>query len=107
LDSMSIKVPDKKDLIKIDTGDKENPLEIRRELLEKVKNRAGVEMWKYTYWKVFTSHKNYKISEPQELERILKSMNSPDVGLIMIGDSFINKREVKAIDKKIGYKEIK
>ena len=79
---------------------------IRRQLLETVTNKAGVVMWKYTYWKI-CADKVYRISEPDEYDRILKSLNNADVIFVKIGDIYVNKRTIKTIESKVGYQEKK
>ena len=99
-----IALPDDEN-VKIDTGDHDHPVMIRRSLMEKTTNRAGVEMWKYKYWKI-EANEVYRVSEPDEYQRIVKALANPDVRFVYIGKDFVNINQIKTIKEKVGYKRI-
>jgi histone acetyltransferase (RNA polymerase elongator complex component) len=86
------------------TPDKVN---ISTRLIVKFVNAAGVEMWKYKYYKVYTKDKVYNVGDPVEYKRILKAMNSSKIRIVRIGNDFVSVWEIKRIAEETGYKEIK
>ena len=101
-----LKPKDDNELVPID-----DKTSIRRGLLRKHTNKAGIEMWAYDYWEIFLrgeTTRKFKIYEPTDYDRIRKSVNNTNIVFIDIKGWLINKRDIHAISpKRIGYKEIK
>ena len=94
------------DVIEIKFPNGEESLMIRRALLEKVTNRAGVEMWKYPYWEIYAD-KKYKISEESDYQRVVKALNSTNVMFIAVNGWLISKRDIhKVSPQQTGYKRV-
>ena len=97
-----IAVPD--DNERVDTG--EGMIDIPHDLMKKTTNKAGIEMWKYRYWKIKAQDGVFLVTIPEEIERITNAINSKDVFLVKIANALINKHSITSIKEEIGYKRI-
>lgn len=96
------------DAIWIDFGEGEQSLSIRKDLVERVKNRAEVEMWRYHYWEIYTSKRTHRISEPEDYKRIVGACNRSDVLFVEINGAIVNKRDIREVSPmKTGHRKVK
>lgn len=80
---------------------------VDKRLTQEIVNEVGIRMLKYKYWVVKTKNAEYKITNPDEHNRIVKALCRYDVRFVHINGDMVNVIFIENIIEKTGYREIK